>query len=196
MLQAYCDNSFYLKKLKMKNIILAIAILFSVNTNAQVTKVNLQASGLTCSMCSNSINKALKTIDYVDKVSANIATSSFDISFKPNAKVNFDDLKKKVEDAGFSVAKLTATVHFNKEAIVPDEHVNIGGMTFHFLNIKAQNLNGNKVLQVVDKGYVSGKEFKKNELYTSMTCYKTGIAGDCCSKEGIANGTRIYHVTI
>ncbi|MEO5944726.1 MAG: heavy-metal-associated domain-containing protein [Ferruginibacter sp.] len=180
----------------MKNIFLAIAIFFSISTNAQVTKVNLQASGLTCSMCSNAINKALKSLDYVDKVYANIKNSSFDITFKPNAKVNFDDLKKKVEDAGFSVAKLTATVHFDKQAIVPDEHVTLNGMTYHFLNAKSQTLNGDKVLQVVDKGYVSAKDFKKNELYTSMDCYKTGVAGSCCSKDGVASGSRIYHVTI
>ncbi|MBS1497294.1 MAG: heavy-metal-associated domain-containing protein [Bacteroidetes bacterium] len=180
----------------MKNIFLAIAIFFSINTNAQVTKVNLQAGGLTCSMCSNAINKALKSLDYVDKVNANIKNSSFDILFKPNAKVNFDDIKKKVEDAGFSVAKLTATVHFNNQSIAPDEHIIVNGLTFHFLNLKSQELNGDKVLQVVDKGYVSPKAFKKNELYTSMECYKTGVAGSCCSKGGVASGTRIYHVTI
>jgi len=49
---------------------------------------------------------------------------------------------------------------------------------------------------VVDKGYVSAKEFKKNQLYTSMECYKTGVAGDCCTKAGTAKGSRIFHVTI
>ncbi|MEP6711705.1 MAG: heavy-metal-associated domain-containing protein [Ferruginibacter sp.] len=180
----------------MKNIFLAIALLFSFAANAQVSKVNLQASGLTCSMCSNAINKALKSLDYVDKVYANIKNSSFDISFKPNAKVNFDELKKKVEGAGFSVAKLSATVHFSNQAIAPDQHVNIDGMAIHFLNVKSQTLNGDKVLQVVDRGYVSAKAFKTNELFTTMQCYKTGVAGSCCTKDGLAAGTRIFHVTI
>ncbi|MCP9750030.1 heavy-metal-associated domain-containing protein [Ferruginibacter sp. HRS2-29] len=180
----------------MKNIFLAIAILFSFSASAQVTKVTLQASGLTCSMCSNSINKALQSLPSVEKVMANIRTSSFDITFKPGANIDFDELKNKVEDAGFFVAKLTATVQFNNQAIKNDEHIQSNGLTLHFLNVKDQTLSGTKTIQVLDKGYVSAKEFKKNELYTKMECYKTGVAGTCCSKGGMAKGARIYHVTI
>ncbi|MGO8056378.1 heavy-metal-associated domain-containing protein, partial [Rhizobium leguminosarum] len=76
----------------------------SMVSKAQVTKVSLQASGLTCSMCSNSIHKALKTLDFVDKVDADIKTYTFEISFKTNSKVDFNLIKKKVEGAGFTVS--------------------------------------------------------------------------------------------
>lgn len=79
-------------------------------TKARVTKVYLQASGLTCSMCSNSINKALKTLDFIDKVDADIKNYTFEISFKANSIVDFDKIKKKVEDAGFSVPDFVATL--------------------------------------------------------------------------------------
>jgi copper chaperone CopZ len=180
----------------MKNIFLAIALIVSINASAQITKVTLQASGLTCSMCSNSINKALQTLPSVQKVMANIKTSSFDITFKPGATVSFDELKNKVEDAGFSVAKMTATINFDDQAIKNDEHIQSNGLTLHFLNVKDQTLSGTKTIQVLDKGYVSAKEFRKNELYTKMDCYKTGVAGACCAKDGMSAGARIYHVTI
>lgn len=64
----------------MKNIFLLIAILISMTTKAQVTKVYLQASGLACSMCSNSINKALNTLDFVDKVDADNKNYTFELS--------------------------------------------------------------------------------------------------------------------
>jgi len=180
----------------MKKIFSILFLCAMMQTQAQVKKVTLQASGLTCSMCSNSINKALKTVDYVEKVMANIQSSSFEITFKPGAKVNFDDLKKKVEDAGFSVASLTATVDFENASVANDEHINMGGMIFHFLNVKEQTLEGTKIIKVIDKGYVSAKDYKKNGKYTKMECYKTGTAGSCCTKGGLAAGTRIYHVTI
>ncbi len=178
------------------NIMLLVFAMLSVQ--AQVKKADLQASGLTCSMCSNSINKALKTIDYIESVRANIQTSSFSIIFKEGAKVNFDDLKMKVEDAGFSVANLTTTINFDNASIANDEHLSVDGIIFHFLNIKEQVLSGSKTIRILDKGYVTSKEYKKNEKFTKMECYKTGTAGksSCCSKEGIAAGTRIYHVTI
>lgn len=180
----------------MKKIFSVLLLFIAFHSDAQVKKVSLQASGLTCSMCSNSINKALRSIAYVEKVMANIQTSTFDITFKPGARVDFDDLKAKVEDAGFSVANLTATISFDNIPVNNDEHAVINGMSFHFLHVKPQVLSGDQTVRILDKGYVTLKEYKRNEKLTRMECYKTGAAGSCCSKDGIAAGTRIYHVTI
>jgi copper chaperone CopZ len=151
----------------MKKIFFLVAIISSLSTQAQITKVSLQASGLTCSMCSNAINKALKTIDFVDMIEPNIKTSNFDITFKPGSKVDFDKLKNKVEDAGFFVSRFIATVHFDNVQITPGEPVTIDDKTFHFVNSKDQVLNGKKSLKVIDKGFLSMKEYKKNAVAVS-----------------------------
>jgi copper chaperone CopZ len=170
----------------MKNLIIIILVFFSGYANAQVKAVTLQASGLTCSMCSNSIFKALKTLDFVEKVDANVKESSFGISFKPGADIDFDKLKAKVEGAGFFVASFTITYHFDGLAITNDKHVAVGKNVFHFLNVKDEILSGDKKIRLLDKGYVSAKEFKKNSSFTKMACYKTGEE----------NSKRIFHVTI
>ena len=170
----------------MKNLIIIILVLFSSAAKAQVKGVTIQASGLTCSMCSNSIFKALQKLDFVDKIDANVKTSSFDISFKPNAAIDFDRLKAKVEDAGFFVANFTVTYYFDAIAIANDKHINVGNSVFHFLNVKEGILSGDKKIRLLDKGFVSAKEFKKNSNFTKMACYKTGTE----------NGERIFHVTI
>ena len=170
----------------MKKIFFIVAVFLSITAAAQVAKVTIQASGLTCSMCSNAINKAIKSLDFVDNVEANIKKSSFDISFKPGAVIDFDKLKMKVEDAGFFVAVFTATINFDNVAVQNDAHVDAGANTFHFLNIKGQTLNGNKTIRILDKGFISAKEYKKNSSFTKMECYKTGEE----------NGKRIFHVTI
>ena len=180
----------------MKIFFLAVVIFLSMTVSAQVTKVSIQATGLTCSMCSNAINKALKSLDFVDRVDANIANSTFDIYFKPNSTVDFDKLKKKVEDAGFFVAGFTATVHFDNVAISNNEHIVINGTAYHFLNVKDQTLNGDETIHIIDKGFVTAKEYKKNAGFTTFDCYKTGVVGSCCNKDGLLKGTRIYHVTI
>ncbi len=171
-------------------------LVFSTSAIAQVQKVSLQASGLTCSMCSNAINKSLKTVDIVESVEPNIKTSTFVISFKPGSKVDFDQLKKKVEDAGFFVSKLEATINFDQVKVENDSHINVDGTSYHVLGAAGQTLNGSKKLRVLDKGFVSAKEFKKNSSLTKMACYKTGVAAECCVKDGLAAGTRIFHVTI
>jgi copper chaperone CopZ len=146
----------------MKKMILLIAIAFSASANAQVTKVSLQASGLTCSMCSNSIYKALKTLDFVDKVDADIKTYTFEISFKENSSVDFDMIKKKVEGAGFFVSGFVATIHFNNVKVSNGQPITIADKTFYFVNTNDHVLNGLKQVKVLDKGFVSAKEYKRN----------------------------------
>ena len=162
----------------MKTFFFLIGAVLTLAGNAQVTKVSLQASGLTCSMCSNSINKSLKTISFVENVKANIQTSSFDITFKPNTKVDFDLLKKKVEDAGFTIANFVAAINFDNIQVKNNQPVKVGDKTFYIINAKDQALNGTRQVRLVDKGFVSNKEFKK------------------IAPAGTAGGNGVYNVTI
>jgi copper chaperone CopZ len=122
----------------MKTIFLFMAIATSLATKAQVSKVSLQASGLTCSMCSNAINKALKTLDFVDNVEGDIKNYAFEISFKANSNVDFNQIKTKVEKAGFSVSSFVATIHFNNLQLKNNQALTIGDKTFVFVNVKDQ----------------------------------------------------------
>lgn len=150
----------------MKTFLLFIAIVLCLATKAQVTKVSLQASGLTCSMCSNAISKALKTLDFVDEVNADIKTYTFEVTFKENSKVDFDKIKMKVEKAGFSVSGFVATIHFNNVPVKNNQAVLIGDKTFVFVNVKDQSLHGMKQIKVLDKGFVSPKEYKSYPFYS------------------------------
>jgi copper chaperone CopZ len=163
---------------------------------AQFSKADLQATGLTCAMCSNAINKALLKVSFVESVKSDIKNSSFAIFFKKDAQVNIDALKDAVEDAGFSVGSLKLTGNFSEVKIASDEHVKIGNDNFHFLNVKSQVLNGEQSITIVDKNFVTEKKFKKYSSATKMSCMQTGKAASCCVKDGIPAGTRIYHVTI
>ena len=67
----------------MKNIIAILFItIFSVNTNAQIAKAELIATGLTCSMCSNAINKQFKNMPEVDRVETDLNTNTFTVYLK------------------------------------------------------------------------------------------------------------------
>jgi copper chaperone CopZ len=187
-----------MKKQKIKT--LTFALLFSIPfiVSAQLEKAEFQASGLTCSMCSNAINKALKTVSFIESISTDLNKNIFSITFKKNSTVEIDAIKKKVEGAGFSIAKFWIIANWNNQGINNDAHVSIDGINFHFLHVNPQTLNGTLRLQLIDKNYVSSKEFKKWSTYTSMSCYQTGTMGNCCkSKDGtLAASARIYHVTI
>lgn len=176
--------------------ILAVLLLMATASQAQFKSARLQAAGLTCAMCTKAINEALEEISFIKSVDADIENSEFVIDFKTGADIDPDALKKAVEDAGFSVAKLRLTGDFNNVKLEKDTHVNIKGRTFHFLNANNQTLNGEKTITVVDKYFVPAKAFKKYAAATTMHCVQTGKAESCCPTEKAALNTRIYHVTI
>ncbi|MBX9890805.1 MAG: heavy-metal-associated domain-containing protein [Chitinophagaceae bacterium] len=181
----------------MKRIILILVVaLYGLSVQAQFSSARLQASGLTCSLCSKAIFKALTTIPFVDKVEADVATSGFDIAFKEGGNVDVDQLKKAVIDAGFSVAGLKIQAKLEEVAVKNDAHLTIQGKIFHFMNVKPQTVKGNIELTILDKNFVPAKDFKKNAQYTKMKCYTTGVMEACCNKTASSVGTRVYHVTL
>ncbi len=181
----------------MKKLFLLVATgLLAVQVQAQFTKASLQATGLTCAMCSNAINKALQVLPFIESVRSDIKNSAFNIQFKENAEVAIDDIKDAVEDAGFSIGKLALTGHFEEVRVQKDAHIQIGDRQFHFLNVKDKALSGEQTLTVVDKDFVTTKEFKKIKSLSKMGCVQTGKAAGCCEESGVASGTRIYHVTL
>lgn len=182
----------------MKQLLLLVVIAGSslVARAQDFSTAQLQATGLTCAMCSNAINKALLALPYVESVKSEIRTSSFAIVFKPGTDVSIDGIRKAVEDAGFSVGSLRLTGNFNGLKLGEDAHVVIGKEAFHFLDIKDQVLDGEKTITVVDKGFVTARQFKKISSGHKMSCVATGKAESCCTSQGVSAGARVYHVTI
>lgn len=163
---------------------------------AQFRTASLQATGLTCAMCSNAINKALQDVPFIESVKSDIKNSRFQIAFRHDADVNIDAIRSAVEDAGFSVGSLQLTGQFNSIAVANDKHVSVGNTVFHFLEVKNQTLNGEQTITVLDKNFVTAKKFKKVTGSTKMECLQSGRAASCCEKEGVPAGARVYHVTI
>jgi copper chaperone CopZ len=180
----------------MKKLLIILAALVTLQAGAQIKQVTLQASGLTCAMCSNAINKALQKLPFAAHVQSNIKESSFSITLKNEADINFDAIQKAVEGAGFSVAKLLVRGDFNNVPVSNDSHVAWQGENLHFLGVQKQVLSGEQTFQIVDKKFVTEKVYKKYAANTRMDCVKTGMMASCCSKDAKASTGRIYHVTI
>jgi copper chaperone CopZ len=181
----------------MKKLFFGMLMVIGVDANAQFSKVSLQASGLTCSMCSKAVKNALEKVPFVEKVQVDIKNQQYNLNLKEGVAVDFDALSKAVADAGFSVASLKVTAAVSNLQLQKDEHVKIGNHSIHFLNAKAQSLNGDVTFALVDKSFVSAKEFKKYASMTKMACVNTGRMEKCCAKEGVPGQTeRIFHAII
>ncbi|MGF1922950.1 MAG: heavy-metal-associated domain-containing protein [Bacteroidia bacterium] len=176
----------------MKRLIIAFLMLFAVNKASaqQVSTVEMQVTGLTCSMCSQATEKSLRTLPYVNAVTPDLNKNLFILTFKKGESVSFDQLQKKVEDAGFSVGNLVATMNFNQAKVNEQGELLVGGQVYRFSNVKNKVLNGAVKVNVIDKNFISNAAFKQKSAKIKVDSYATGT--------GVVNGkkTRIYHLSI
>lgn len=180
----------------MKNLFFVITLMAGCYSSfGQIKSASLTASGLTCSMCSKSIFKALEKLPSVASVDVNIDESVFNIKFKEGATVLPDDVKKAVVSAGFAVASLKFTADLPVTSIGNDTHIKFAGATYHFLNVLEQTISGEKTFTIVDKNFTSAAEVRRFRKSTKMKCYETGKAESCCAAD-ITPGSRIYHITL
>jgi copper chaperone CopZ len=156
-----------------KVIILLQCMVLAIAVNAQqITKVEIMATGLTCSMCSNAINKQLKTIVEVEKVDIDLNKNLFVVTLKTDNKLTPKTFKDKVEKAGFFIGSMVLSVNFANQNIEDNKQID----NYIFIDTKAQTLNGLAKVKVLDKGYVTAKEYKK--LAKTFGKYQTYAKGD------------------
>jgi copper chaperone CopZ len=149
----------------MKRLMKISFILFCVLSAAvgygQIRSVTLQASGLTCSMCSRAIYKSLQKVPDVIRVKEDIEHSSYQVVFSDPVKISLEKLKKAIQDAGFSVAWMKVNANFNQVIVASDSSLKFNDFVFLFVKTNRQTLNGEKTLLVLDKDYLLEKERRK-----------------------------------
>ena len=152
-----------MKKANFKFIIVVILVMTtSIKSYAQITKSEIIATGLTCSMCSNAINKQLKSLTEVDSVATDLNTNTFVVYLKKQNKLKPRVLKERVEKAGFFVGTMLLTMPSSNNLKTNDNKTStLGGSTFVFLNEENQKNDGETKFKIYDKGYITQKEHKK-----------------------------------
>lgn len=148
--------------MNLKNFLFTLtAIMVFANAEAQITKAEIVATGLTCSMCSNAINKQLKSLTEVDSVVIDLNTNTFVVHLKKEAMISPRVLKEKVEKAGFFVGSMILTMNFDNTDISENIKIEKEGMSLVIIDAKPKVLNGETKAKIMDKGYVTQKEYKK-----------------------------------
>lgn len=138
-----------------------LLLVITIITNAQITKVSLQASGLTCSMCNLSIKKSLDKLPFIESINPDIETATYELKFKENAAVNLRDIKNAVTNAGFSVAKLVFSINVKNVISNSINQFKYKEITYNLIEGKLDAAGFNQKFQIVDDGFISDKNFKK-----------------------------------
>lgn len=188
----------------MRKLIIAVAAIALIGVAypaaAQFKSVELQVSGLTCSMCSRSTESSLDALDFVEKIDVDLNNAVFKLQLKDGVPISIDAIAANVQDAGFAVSKLVAYFDFDNLEAKSDEHFKYGDAFYHFVNIKPAKLSGETAITFLDKDLVQPKVHKAHDEFTDLECYNTGYVGHCCPSEVAADApsekTRIYHITL
>ena len=148
--------------------IASMVLMFSIKSNAQIIKVEIRATGLTCSMSYNAINKQLKSMEEVVAVETDLNTNTFTVTLKEGNDLSPKVFKEKVEKAGFFIGSLLLTA--KPETITKSSYILVNDKKSNALEIQ---------FQVVDKGYVTEKEFKKlSKSYKNVETYASNNEED------------------
>lgn len=150
-----------MKILSIKFIAALLIVLTSINVSAQTTKAEIIATGLTCSMCSNAINKQLKSFTEVDSIGTDLNTNTFIVYFKKGKALQPKVLKNAVEKAGFFVGSMVLTAKFHTPKIEDNTTVKVDDATYTFIDIKNPVNHTEAKYRVLNKGFVTQKEYKK-----------------------------------
>ena len=136
-----------------------IVLFISTTIQAQINKSEIIATGLTCSMCSNAIYKQLQSLRSVAEIETDLNTNTFTVTAKNNQTLDPVQLKEAVEKAGFFVGSMMVYVDGSK---LSKQELILNGNNLVFLD-KVPADHKNHKMQIVDAGFVTSKQFKKNE---------------------------------
>lgn len=158
-----------MKNIPLKFVLVACLVLItSMKSFAQISKAEIIATGLTCSMCSNAINKQLKTLPEVVTVETDLNTNTFTVTLKDGNDLSPKVFKEKVEKAGFFIGSL----------VVTSKPETITKSTYILVNDKLSNASEIQ-FKILDKGFVTEKEFKKlSKTYKNVETYASNNEDD------------------
>jgi copper chaperone CopZ len=142
-----------------KAFVILFMLLFSRTIWAKVTSVQIGIDGLTCSMCSRSVEMAIKKLTFVEEVKMDLKQTQGIITFKTGQNINFKQLAKAVKDAGFSVRFLKATVDDLPAA--KNEAITIGNNIIKLVNtVSEKSDNKPTTLVLLGFDYMNKKSLK------------------------------------
>jgi len=143
-----------------------IATLILLTAAATTTSVggirwaDVGVNGLTCSMCSRSVEMSMRRLDFVDSVVMSLESTEARIYFKTDARIDLNQVARAVVNAGFSVRFLRLEMSFDDIAVNKDGSFVFQGQTYQWMDFE-DNPASQVTLKLVDENFLPKKESAK-----------------------------------
>jgi len=133
----------------------------SQHSIAGIKWVDVGVNGLTCSMCTRSVEMSLRKLDFVDSVVMSLETTEGRIFLEQNVPVNFEQIAKAVVNAGFSVRFMKLGLSFEDVSVGINGLFELRGQSFQWIRFNKERNQGTIVLKLIDEGFLPKKEAVK-----------------------------------
>jgi copper chaperone CopZ len=154
--------------------IVILVLLFCLPTKslAGLIWVEVGVNGLTCSVCTQSVERSISRLEFVESVSMSLEKTEGRIYLKKGATVDLKKIAKAVVNAGFSVRFVRFAISFHDVAIEGDGSFVYQGQSYQWLQLQSSPAKGEIILKLVDEGFMPKKESalwkKKIESSTNL----------------------------
>lgn len=127
-------------------------------SHAGIKWVEIGVNGLTCSLCTGSVERSVRRLEFVEKVSMSLENTSGRIYFKDDAVIDLKRIAKAVRDSGFSVRFLRVNFDFDEMNVGANGIFTFQGQSYQWMQFKNRTVKGDVVLQLIDEGFLPKKE--------------------------------------
>ena len=145
---------------------------------AQFTTAEIGVTGLTCPQCSRSVEKSIRTLEFVEDVKMNLENAISTVYFKKGADISIQKIASAVKDAGFSVSTIKANYVFTNVVVPENKFIVQDKYSFYFLKSSGQTLNGETTMLFIEPRFMDKKNWEQwkklmpeNKSNTDFTYY-------------------------
>jgi len=142
----------------LKFLLVLMGALLSTKGFGGIKWVDIGVNGLTCSMCTRSVEMSVERLDFVDSVIMSLEKTEGRVYLKSSKLVDLKQIARAVSDAGFSVRFLRASFDFSDVAVGADGTFTYQGQPYIWMGFKEGLAKGDVALKLVDEDFLPRKE--------------------------------------
>ena len=83
--------------------------------NGQIQSAEIKVYGLTCSLCTRSVEKSLEKLSFINEINADLETTAISLTFRDGIEVIPEEIGDAVKKAGFTTGYILLKYNFDKD---------------------------------------------------------------------------------
>ncbi|MFY0601090.1 MAG: heavy-metal-associated domain-containing protein [Cyclobacteriaceae bacterium] len=138
---------------------IALLLLFAFQSaSASIKWVEIGVNGLTCSLCTWSVEKRLSKLDFIESVSMNLENTEGKVFLKKDVSFDLSSIPKAIKEAGFSVRFVYLVMDLEKIEIDENNVFKLNDQSIRWLDFDRKKPQRETKLQLIDAGFLPKKD--------------------------------------